>query len=204
MFSYQSNEMNLKLHPNPIECDLLDQKLMILDVFEQLSKICLRSALMIQNRQIYELLMKITMMNLNHMELVAAMIHQLRGVDAMYLDCSHDDVLCYETIDDDHIPLVKLGSNHDDFRIAFSYIKQVQEDLLKRLENASNILKNESKAFIKLIYQDQEYCYQKVKKIYDYYETHLDIKDFGEGLTLNQFDLDTSNYFDKPNPYYIK
>ena len=29
------------------------------------------------------------------------------------------------------------------------------------------------------------------------------MKDFGEGDTHNAWDLDTSNYFDKPNPTFV-
>ena len=33
--------------------------------------------------------------------------------------------------------------------------------------------------------------------------THTEMKDFGEGDTHNAWDLDTSNYFDKPNPTFV-
>ena len=33
--------------------------------------------------------------------------------------------------------------------------------------------------------------------------THTEMKDFGEGDTHNAWDLDTSNYFDKPNPIFV-
>ena len=33
--------------------------------------------------------------------------------------------------------------------------------------------------------------------------THTELKEFGEGDTHESWDLDTGNYFDKPNPYFL-
>ena len=187
---------------NPKLCFLIDEKLVLLDSLQQYGMYCFRSALKLENKKIAKILIDITMMNLKQMEEIAKLTHQLRGIDVMYLDGSYNDVLCYETIDQDLMPLVKIENDYNDIRIALKMILVLQEDLLNRLNIVKKQVENDNEIakMIKKILNEQNKYYHIIKTIFDYFETNLEIKTFNE----NQFDLDSGNYFDKLTPYYLK
>ena len=204
MFSYQLNEMQMKLHPNAKSSDLLDGKLLLIKALMQLSQYSFDCALRIANKEILQILMEISKTSLNHCELLNEMIKQLQGIDVRYLDGSYDELLCYETIDDDHIPLFGIQDDHNDLRIALSSLKSLLSDLLKRIAIAYSDIDDDCIRYLKLIEMDVLSFYKAISKLYEYYETHLEQHAFDEVLATLQFDLTSGNYFDKLTPYYIK
>lgn len=168
----------------------------------------IRQGFMIHNPTFHNTFMQLATRKINDMEILSDLLHKMHGVDNRYYDESNDDTPAFELIQ----PLKqkeekKQEEQHhvnNDLTAAVLRNLEYENKAYEIYEQLIHIIddKGANKTFMYL----KESVLQAIeilKNMLEILTNHEEIKDFGEGDTHNAWDLDTSNYFDKPNPIFL-
>lgn len=196
--------------PDPQTYFLLDQKLQGTTLGLHQAMVYMRQAFMIHNKTFYEIFMRLSAKEMTHMELLAKLLHLQHGEDDRYLDESNDDTPVFEYI----MP------TQDDMKTTttFDEPKHVNNDLTAAVMSdltfeegrkilydalAKDLEDRGAKTLFEYLSDSTQKSIDVLKNTLEILTTHVERKEFGEGDTHETWDLDTSNYFDKPNPYFF-
>lgn len=186
---------------------LLDRDLQGCKAGLKQASVYMQQAYMIHNKEFHDDFMHLGISLLNDMEVLATIIHLFHGEDDRYYDESNDDTPVFELIK----PLTNSDNQENDKHhvnndLTAALLRDIQfEENRKKTYNQILVYLEDEKAKEVFTYlrEQSKAAASTLKNILTILTTHTEIKDFGEGNTHNAWDLDTSNYFDKPNPTFI-
>lgn len=168
----------------------------------------IRQGFMIHNPTFHDTFMQLAARKINDMEVLSDLLHKMHGVDDRYYDESNDDTPAFELIQ----PLKedkdknKEEEHHVNNDLTAAVLRNIEYEnkVYARYKKLIQIINDEGakKTFLYLKESVQQ-AIEILKNILDILTNHEEVKDFGEGDTHNAWDLDTSNYFDKPNPIFL-
>ena len=168
-----------------------------------------RQAFMIHNETFYETFMRLGAKEISNMEIVAKLLHQEHGEDDRYLDESNDDTPVFEYIMPEEEPQeqrIPLSNTHVNNDLTAAIMENMDfeegritlyESLIEKCEDSG------AKELFCFLKESTQRAYDVLSNMLEILTTHVELKEFGEGNTHETWDLDTSNYFDKPNPYFL-
>lgn len=199
-----------QVKPNPILYEAVDNEFHgCLGGLDQ-AMLYIRQSFMIHNPTFKEIFLKLGAKRINDMEVLAELLHRLHGEDDRYYDESNDDTPVFECIppcidkDDKTLHQEKKRHVNNDLTAALLGNIQTEKEQLKVYQKLSAVCeKDDSLEVFTYLKDSLEDSLKILKNTLDILTTHTELKDFGEGDTHDAWDLDTSNYFDKPNPYFI-
>lgn len=151
---------------------------------------------------------------ISDMEVLSCIIHQMHGEDDRYYDESNDDTPVFEFIKPCHTqeehcscqPESEEEQHHvnNDLTAAVMRDMQYEEEQIHIYEELIRYIQDDGadEAFSYLLNSAKK-AMDTLRNLLHILTTHTEMKDFGEGDTHNAWDLDTSNYFDKPNPTFV-
>lgn len=186
---------------------LLDRQLQGCKLGLDQAAIYIRQAFMIHNQEFHDIYMRLAAKILSDMEILSQVIHQMHGEDDRYYDESNDDTPVFELI----MPLDEANekpknSHHVNNDLSASVIQDIyfEEKQIQLYDKLITYIDDEGakKAFT-YIKENRTKSLHTLQNLMTILTTHTETKDFGLGDSHNAFDLDTSNYFDKPNPTFI-
>lgn len=172
----------------------------------------IRQAFMIHNQKFYEIYMRLGANLLSDMEVLAEVIHQMHGEDDRYYDESNDDTPDFALIkpcanEDDKIKNVAANEQHhvnNDLTACVMRDMAFVEGQIHRYDDFIAYIKDDGAIHtFQYLKERANEAYQTLKNLLTILTTHTEMKDFGLAGSHNEFDLDTSNYFDKPNPTFL-
>ena len=196
--------------PDPKTYFLLDSKLHGTKNGIEQSMLYIRQAFMIHNATFCETFKRLGAKLLNDMEVLAELIHLEHGVDDRYYDESNDDTPAFEYImsteKQSSIMCDKPQDRHVNNDLTAAVMHDIQfED--QRIQQYESLLEQLQDQGVQKVFQ---YLIDSAKRskdilgnLLEILTTHVELKEFGEGDTHESWDLDTSNYFDKHNPYFL-
>ncbi|MGX8851601.1 manganese catalase family protein [Amedibacillus sp. YH-ame10] len=208
MFIYE-DKLPVEVHitrPNAQYYLLLDHQLQGCKSGLEQALVYIRQSFMIHNEEFHDVYMQLGAKLLNDMEVLSDVIHQMHGEDDRYYDESNDDTPVFEFIlpcgEEEKEKPIEHHVNND---LTASVLRDMEfEDArVHQYEQLVEFIQDEGaqKVFCYLKENAQK-SLQTLKNLMTILTTHTETKDFGlDGH--NAFDLDTSNYFDKPNPTFI-
>lgn len=210
MFAYQGKKAFevRNIHPSVQYYQLLDQQLHGCEGGLKQAMCYIRQAFMIHNPKFSHMYMELAVMLLSDMEVLSDMLHQLHGVDNRYYDESNDDTPAFEIIAPCHQSAEKEEEKHhvnNDLTACVMRDMDFEKKRVLLYEKLYHTVKEDKEAQRAFSYLRKrgEEAYKILQNILTILSTHQEGKDFGLGDSHNAFDLDTGNYFDKPNPYFI-
>ena len=173
----------------------------------QLALLYLRQSFMIHNPTFHELFRRIAARRLSDMEVLAELLHHLHGEDDRYYDESNDDTPVFAFIPPCDQPTHKeIKQHHVNNDLSAALLCDIEEEQAYQTYYEQVLTKTkdeETKKVLTYLSESSAYVLQHLRTTLDILTTHDELKDFGEGDMHNAWDLDTSNYFDKPNPYFF-
>ena len=212
MFLYDTKlPIDIKIErPDPQSYFLLDSTLHGTSAGLKQAMVYVRQAFMVHNQKFQQILMRLGAKQITDMEILAVLIHLEHGQDDRYYDESNDDtpVFAYIMSEEEKENILKeheeIHHVNNDLSAAilrdleFEYArKELYEELIKKLKD-----EGAAKVFDYLV-ESTNKSIDLLKNTLNILTTHTELKEFGEGDTHETWDLDTSNYFDKPNPYFL-
>lgn len=196
--------------PDPKSYFLLDSTLHGTSAGLKQAMVYVRQAFMIHNQTFQHILMRLAAKQITEMEILAVLIHLEHGEDDRYYDESNDDTPVFEYIMSDEkkedIQKEQPEEHHvnNDLTAAlmrdleFEYArKELYEELHQKLQDKG------AQAVFTYLKESTCKSIDVLNNTLHILTTHTELKEFGEGDTHESWDLDTSNYFDKPNPYFL-
>lgn len=212
MFSYENKkpyEVNIT-RPDFRYYLLLDRQLNgCKDGCEQ-AAVYIRQAFMIHNQKFHDIYMKLAADLLSDMEVLADLLHQMHGEDDRYYDESNDDTPDFELIKpcayDVELKSEEASQHHvnNDLTACVMRDMQFEEQRMELYEKLiSYIADDGADAAFQYLKERSTEAFETLKNLLTILTTHTEMKDFGLAGSHNEFDLDTSNYFDKPNPTFV-
>lgn len=211
MFIYQpEHAYNVQItRPDMKYYLLLDRQLQGCHRGLQQATVYIRQSFMIHNPDFSNIFMRLGARCVNDMEVLSALIHQMHGEDDRYYDESNDDTPAFSFID----PCESKNKDDDeqqqhhvnnDLTAAIMRDMEYEEEQLHLYVELIQYIQDDgaNKAFSYLKESAQK-AFDTLRNLLHILTTHTETKDFGLGDSHNAWDLDTSNYFDKPNPVFI-
>ena len=210
MFAYQGEKTFevRNIHPNARYYHLLDRQLHGCEEGLRQAVCYIRQAFMMHNPKFSHIYMELAVMLLSDMEVLSDMLHQLHGVDDRYYDESNDDTPAFEVFAPCHQAAEKEKEEHHvNNDLTACVMRDIDFEkkrvlLYEKLYHTFEADQEAQRVFSYLRKRGEE-AYERLQNILTILSTHQEEKDFGLGDSHNAFDLDTGNYFDKPNPYFI-
>lgn len=209
MFSYEEKLplQVAQVKPDPLLYELLDHQLHGCQNGLAQATVYMRQGFMIHNPKFHHTFLQLAVEKLNTMELLSDLLHQLHGEDDRYYDESNDDTPVFEFIPPIHEFKsdgdVKHHVNND---LTAALMRDIADEEKQRTAYERLFEKTKDEATLEIFHYLKD-CSDKVlktlKTMLTILTTHTEEKDFGEGNMHDEWDLDTSNYFDKPNPYFF-
>lgn len=212
MFLYDKKlPIEIKIdRPDPESYFLLDSILHGTSAGLQQAMVYVRQAFMIHNQTFQQILMRLAAKQITEMEILAVLIHLEHGEDDRYYDESNDDTPVFEYIMSDE-KKEEITKEHEEIHhvnddltaailrdLEFEYErKELYEELYQKLKD------NGAQEVVTYLKESTCKSIDVLKNTLNILTTHTELKEFGEGDTHESWDLDTSNYFDKPNPYFL-
>ena len=171
------------------------------------AQVYIRQAYMIHNIEFHDIYMRLATKLLNDMEVLSRLIHLFHGEDDRYYDESNDDTPVFEFI----LPLEEECNTQEDkhhvnndMTASIMRNMQFEDERIKLYEKLIQYIDDtKAKEVLHYLKTQAEKSFHTLKNLMTILTTHTEVKDFGLGDSHNAFDLDTSNYFDKPNPTFI-
>lgn len=208
MYLYE-NQLPMKMNditPNAQLYEYLDHECGGTEEGLQLAMLYLRQSFMIHNETFHDLFRRLAARRLSDMEILAELLHCLHGEDDRYYDESNDDTPVFEFIPPCTTKTNKKPKQHhvnNDLSAALICDLEEEKSYHKHYEQLLNMSKDEgTKKVVQYLLDSSNYVINHLKTTLQILTTHTEQKDFGEGNMHDAWDLDTSNYFDKPNPYF--
>lgn len=177
------------------------------------ASVYIAQSFMIHNSKFHDIFMRLGASQLSDMEVLSALIHQMHGEDDRYYDESNDDTPVFEFIlpcEEEQCCCHAKETHEDQHHVNNDLTAAVLRDI--KFEEQQVKLYDQLIQYVQDDGADQVFEYLKksaqqaldiLKNTLEILTTHTEQKDFGEGDMHNAWDLDTSNYFDKPNPTFI-
>lgn len=212
MFLYdETKQQNVRVvRPDPETYFLLDATLHGTGDGLKQAMVYIRQAFMIHNETFHHIFMRLGANLLNDMERLAMLLHKEHGEDDRYYDESNDDTPVYEYIlsskDREELQEQHEELHHvnNDLTAAVMRNMEYEEKRIALYEHLISEIKDDGvKQFFKELQDSANSSFETLKNTLHILTTHTELKEFGEGNTHEAWDLDTSNYFDKPNPYFL-
>lgn len=145
----------------------------------------------------------------NHMELIAKMLHLLHGSDDRYYDEDNDDTPTHELIEPlkEKKPIQPMAHEHvnNDITAATMFHLEDEERQIKLYQEMDAKIQDQGahEVFAFIIKEKQEHV-RILKGILHTLKEPNEVKDFGISPdSHNAFSPNSGNYFDKPNPEFI-
>lgn len=169
-----------------------------------------RQAFMIHNEEFHDIYMRLAARLLSDMEVLAKLLHQMHGEDDRYYDESNDDTPDFELIKPcgckKENDVQQRETHHVNNDLTACVLRDMQYeqgrmDLYTKL--IAQIADDGADEAFHYLKESANKSYQTLHNLLTILTTHTEMKDFGLAGSHNEFDLDTSNYFDKPNPTFI-
>lgn len=178
------------------------------------ANVYIAQSFMIHNKKFKDIFMRLGASQLSDMEVLSVLIHQMHGEDDRYYDESNDDTPAYEFIlpceeqkeccchedvthdDQHHVNNDLTAAVLRDIRFEEQQV-DLYEQLIQYVEDDG------ADRVFEYLKENAQKALDTLKNTLNILTTHTEMKDFGEGDTHNAWDLDTTNYFDKPNPIFI-
>lgn len=187
--------------------ELLDHQLKGCEKGLHQAMVYIRQSFMIHNQSFKDLFLRLGAKRITDMEIMAGLLHQMHGVDDRYYDESNDDTPDFEFIapcdDQDHEEEENHHVNNDLTACVMRDI-QFEENQIQQYNHLLQIINDQgAQSVIKHLMNSAQHTIKTLKNLLNILTTHTEQKDFGLGEMHNAWDLDTSNYIDKPNPYFI-
>lgn len=171
------------------------------------ASIYIRQAFMIHNQEFREIYMNLGASLLSDMEVLSSLIHQMHGEDDRYYDESNDDTPVFELIKTSKTVEKKtIAPQHVNNDLCASILHNVkfEEHRIQLYEKLLSYIKDEGASDVFFYLKENAQCaLHTLNNLLLILNTNTEVKDFGLGDSHNAFDLDTSNYFDKPNPAFL-
>lgn len=174
------------------------------------AQVYVRQSFMIHNQEFHDIYMRLAARLMSDMEVLAVLIHQMHGVDDRYYDESNDDTPAYEFIkpcetgEETHHQNDEKHHVNNDLTAAVMRDMQFEESQIELYEQLIEFVHDDGADIVfQYLKESAQKAFGTLKNMLTILTTHTEMKDFGEGNTHNAWDLDTSNYFDKPNPVFI-
>lgn len=201
--------------PNPKYYLLLDLQLEGTKHGLEQATVYIRQSFMIHNQEFHDMFMRLGAKLMSDMEVLARLIHLMHGEDDRYYDESNDDTPVFEyikpcnenkTIEKHTDPNAVGNKHHVNNDLTAAVIRDIayEEEQLALYKKVDHHIEDEKAHLV------FEYLIASTQKRFDILEnlltiltSHQEVKDFGLGDSHNAWDLDTSNYFDKPNPTFL-
>lgn len=199
--------------PDPRYYLLLDRQLGGCQEGLRQAMVYTRQAFMIHNPKFQELFLRMAARRMNDMEILAVLLHQMHGEDDRYYDESNDDTPVFELLRPSSVRMEEKEEEHqeqqyhhvnDDLTAAVLRDIAYEEENRNRYEQLIQYVEDDgADRVFSYLKESGEKVLETLRNILKILTTHTEMKDFGEGDTHDAWDLDTSNYFDKPNPYFL-
>ena len=168
----------------------------------------IRESYMMYHKEFHNAFVQAGIRKLNDMEILAHLLHQLRGMDNQYFDVDLDIEPSYHKIDYkiNKVHEMEKMENHNELICAIHAHLKKEQEVLKILEACHSKSKEEyASQCLEHLIKSTRANIVMLHRMLNKKEEHAHIKDFGEADTMKAWDLSTSNYFDKPNPdFYSK
>lgn len=211
MFLYDEKKPfhSTQVKPDPILYEALDNELHgCLGELNQ-AMLYIRQSFMIHNLTFKEIFLKLGAKRISDMEVLADLLHKLHGEDDRYYDESNDDTPVFEFIPPcaenkkKDIKQDKKSHVNNDLTAAIMENIHYEEEQVARYQKIATVCgKDDTFEVISYLKDSSQESLNILKNALEILTTHTEQKDFGLGDTHNAWDLDTANYFDKPNPYF--
>lgn len=211
MYIYEEKEILeyvRKVKPDIRLYDMIKDQLQGCKIGLEDAIVYIRESYMMYGREFHNAFVQAGIRKLNDMEILAQLLHQLRGMDNQYFDVELDINPLYHRIDlkQSKVDRPEKMENHNEFIGAIHAHLKKEEEVLKRLEACHEKSKDTYAAqcldhLIKSTRANVVMLHRMLEKK----QEHEHAMDFGEAPTSKAWDQATSNYFDKPNPeFYSK
>lgn len=199
--------------PDPKYYFLLDHQLEGCKKGLQQATVYIRQSFMIHNEKFREIFMHLGTRQITDMEVLAQLIHQMHGEDDRYYDESNDDTPVFEYIKpcEKHEQQQKEETTeheqhhvNNDLTAAVMRNMQFEEKQIHLYEQLIRYIDDDGADIVfEYLKESAAKAFETLRNLLHILTTHTEVKDFGLGDSHNAWDLDTSNYFDKPNPTFI-
>lgn len=170
----------------------------------------IRQSFYFNNPEFQQIFMKIAAQQINDMEMLAAMIHQMHGEDDRFYDEDNDDTPAFELIPpcDEEKPNTDHHKEkthiNNDITAAVMYDLQCEEKQRKYYEFLYEEMEDEgARICVKHLLESNQSTMNQLKGILNTLSEPNEIKDFGYAGSHNNWDQAGGNYFDKQNPIFI-
>lgn len=210
MFMYE-NKLPLDIlidRPDPQFYELMDHEQNGCAAGLHQAMVYIRQSFMIHNQSFHDLFLRLGASRITDMEILAGLLHQLHGVDDRYYDESNDDTPAFEFIAPCNES--KQCNGQEDHHVNNDLTACVMRDIHfeeQQRDKYDQLLEKTQDQGARHVLQYLKVSCEKavhvLKNLLNILTTHTEMKDFGEGDTHDAWDYDTSNYFDKPNPYFF-
>ena len=188
---------------------LLDRELHGTRIGMQSAVQYIRDSFMILNDDFRFMYMQMGIKAINHMELLADVIHKMHGVDDRYYDEDNDDTPAFELIP----PLTKeegikeMEQHHvnNDITACTMFHMQEEERQIQLYQELDKQMEDQgAHAVFSFIIEGKQENLDILKGILNTLREPNEIKDFGLDATLpNAYSLNSGNYFGKLNPEFL-
>lgn len=212
MFLYD-NKLPMQVEidrPDPQTYFLLDTKLHGTKAGLDQAMVYIRQAFMIHNETFHETFMRLGAKEITNMELLAKLIHLEHGEDDRYYDESNDDTPVFEYIMSEEEREALTSTEAETHHVNNDLTAAIMRDLVfeqSRIELYAALgvdCKDQgAKRLFDYLCDSTQRSIDVLGNMLEILTTHVELKEFGEGDTHETWDLDTGNYFDKPNPYFL-
>lgn len=187
---------------------LLDQELQGTKIGFQCAMSYIRDSFMINNDDFRFMFMQIGIKHMNHMELLAKLLHLLHGSDDRYYDESNDDTPTKELIPPLQSSKEKEPSNdrhvNNDITACVMFHLQEEHKLVKQYEEVDHMMQDSgAHHMFAFMIEGMKENITILKGILHTLSSPNEIKDFGLGDSENAWSANSGNYFDKPNPEFL-
>lgn len=189
---------------------------LLLDRELQGTKMGLKSAMryihdsfMINNDDFRFMFMQIGVKEIQHMELLAKVIHQMHGSDDRYYDESNDDTPTHELIPPlkEKKPIEDEEPAHinNDITAAVMYHLQNEHRQIEIYQEIDEIMKDPGAHLVfSYMIEGKQESIAILKGILHTLTEPNEVKDFGlDPQSHNLWSQNSGNYFDKPNPEFL-
>lgn len=170
----------------------------------------IRDSYMIHNDDFRYFYVQMGIKEMNHMELLSELLHQMHGSDDRYYDEDNDDTPTHELIKplgdkkDVVQPLRQEHVNNDITAATMFHLEDEERQIRLFHECIAKIDDAGARKVFEYIIAGKQENVKILKDILNTLKEPNEIKDFGLGEgSHNAFSPNAGNYFDKPNPEFL-
>lgn len=169
----------------------------------------IRDSFMIHNDDFRYMFMELGIKEIEHMEIVSLLLHQMHGSDDRYFDEDNDDTPTHELIpplkEIAQIQPMKQEHINNDITAATMYHLEDEERQIRMYQELDAKIQDQGAHDVfSYIIEGKRESIHILKGILHTLKEPNEIKDFGLGEgSHNAWSANSGNYFDKPNPEFL-